>query len=85
MTVQNGLTELVGRSDSDGAGDSATRQSVTGCTRSDDVQKEPETGSSQSQFLRSRVLSRECLRRRTSGSRRTLRITFTATFQFVST
>ena len=29
-SVQKGLLELVGRSDSDGAGDSATRQSVTG-------------------------------------------------------
>ena len=29
--VQKGLLELVGRSDSDWAGDSATRQSVTGC------------------------------------------------------
>ena len=28
--VQKGLLEIVGRSDSDGAGDSATRQSVTG-------------------------------------------------------
>ena len=30
MTVQKGLFELVGRSDSDRAGDSATRQSVAG-------------------------------------------------------
>ena len=78
MTVQKGMVELVGRSDSDWARDSATRQSVTGslqCTRSNDGQQEPETDSNQSPFLRSRVLRSQHLRRKTSGSRKTLRRT----------
>ena len=73
--VQKGLLEIVGRSNSDWAGDSATRQSVTGyhcdvqnvtmCNRS------LKQNSDQSQFMRSRVLRSQCLRRRTVGTRRT--------------
>ena len=73
--VQKGLLELVGRSDSDLAGDSAKRQSVTGyhcnSARCDDVQPKSDADSNQSHFMRSGVL-RKCLRRRTSGTRRTL-------------
>ena len=65
--VQKGLLELGGRSDSDWAGDSATRQTVR-----DNVQPESETDSDQSKFSRSRVLRSQCLRRRTVGTRRTL-------------
>ena len=63
--VQQCLQELVGRSDSDWAGDPATRQSVTGHHMS-------EADSNQSQFMRSRVLRSQCLRRRIVGTRRTL-------------
>ena len=54
--VQKGLLELVGRSDSDWAGDSGTRQSVTGyhCdvqNVSDRVQPKSEADCNQSQFL----------------------------------
>ena len=68
--IQKGLLEIVGRSNSDWAGDSATRQNVTGyhCN----VQPESETDSDQSQFMRSRVLRSQHLRRRTVGTRRTL-------------
>ena len=45
------------------------------CFWSDDVQQEPGTDSIQSQFLRSRILHSQCLRRRTVGSRRTLHTT----------
>ena len=49
---QKGLLELVGRSDSDWAGDSATRQGFCGiswrCTERDNVQPESETDSDQS-------------------------------------
>ena len=68
--VQTGLLELVGRSDSDWAGDSATRQSVAGYR--DDVQPKSETVCNQTQFMRSRVLRSQCLRRRIVGIRRTL-------------
>ena len=78
------MIELVGRSDSDWAGDSATRKSITGChcnvQGSHVVQQEPETDSHQSQFLRSRVLRSQCLRRRTVGSRRTLQRTSLQSF-----
>ena len=74
--VQKGLLELVGRIDSDWAGDSATRQSVTEislqCAGRDDVQQKSEADSNQSQFMRGRVLRFQCLRRRTSGTRRSL-------------
>ena len=74
--VQKGLLELVGRSGSDWAGDSATRQSVTGyhC----DVQNVTMCNRSLKQTAislcscRSRVLRSQCLRRRTVGTRRTL-------------
>ena len=67
--VQKVLLEFVDRSDSDWAGDSATRQSVTGyhC----DVQNVTMCNRSL-QFMRSRVLRSQCLRRRTSGTCRTL-------------
>ena len=42
---------------------------------SDDIQQEPETDSTQSQFLRCRVLCIQCLRKRTSKSCRTLQRT----------
>ena len=65
MMVQKDLIELVGRGDTDWAGDSATRQSVTGyhvqCTRSDDVPPKPETDSNLSQFSRSRVSTQPVL------------------------
>ena len=58
------LLELVGRIDSDWAGDSATRQSVTEisfqCAGRDDVQKKCEADSNQSQFMRGRVLRFQC-------------------------
>ena len=78
MTVQKKeMVELVHRGDSDRAGDPAMRQSVKGdplhaMYKSDDVKQEPERDRNQSQFLRSRVLRSQCLRRRTSGSCRTL-------------
>ena len=73
--VQTSLLELVGRGDSDSAGDSATRQSVTGyhCdVQNVDVQPKSEADCNQSQFLWSRVLRRQCLRWRIVGTRRTL-------------
>ena len=42
------------------------------CTERDKVQPKSVTDSDQSQFLRSRVLRSQCLRRRTVGTRRTL-------------
>ena len=41
-------------------------------TRIDDVHPQSETNSIPSQFVRGRVLRSQCMRRRTSGSRRTL-------------
>ena len=74
--IRTSLLELVGRSDSDWVGDSATRQSVAGyhcdiqnvtmCNRS------LETDSDQSQLMRRRVPRSQCLRRRIVGTRRTL-------------
>ena len=49
------------------------------CTRSDDVQQEPETNSNQSQFLRSRVPRSQCWDSQNSSKN------FTTKFQFVST
>ena len=43
------------------------------CTECENVQPKPETNSDQPQFLRSRVLRSQCLRRTTVGTRRTLR------------
>ena len=73
--VRKGLLELVGRSGSDWAGGSATRQSVTGyhcdvqnvtmCNRS------LKQDSDQFQFMRSRVLRSQCLRWRIVWTRRT--------------
>ena len=42
------------------------------CAGSDDVQQKSEADSNQSQFMRGRVLRIQCLRRRTSGTRRSL-------------
>ena len=74
--LQKDLLKLVGRSDFDCAGDSATRQSVTGyhCNVQGVTMCNPksEADSNQSQFMRSRALRSLCLRRRTSGTRRTL-------------
>ena len=78
--VQQGLLELVGGSDSDVAGDSAPRQSVTGyhC----DVQNVTvrhrslkQTAISLSSCEADRVLRSQCLRKRTVGTRRTLQRT----------
>ena len=86
--VQKGVLQLVGRSDSDRAGDSATRRSVTGyhcnvqgvtvCNRSL-KQTAISLSSCEAEFLRS-----QCLRRRTSGFRRNLQVTSLQRFSSVS-
>ena len=76
--VHKGLLELVGRGDSDSAGDSATRQCYgisLRCSERDTLQPESETDSDQSQFMRSSFPRSQCLRRRTVGTRRTLQET----------
>ena len=84
--VQKGLLELLGRSDSDCADDSATGQSVTGYhydVQNDKVQPESETDSDQSQFMRNRVLRSQCLPENCWDSQNSSR-NFTTKFQFVS-
>ena len=66
MTVQKGMIELVGRSDSDWARVCNAPKCYgisLQCTRSDQVQPEPEANSHQFQFLRSRAGSRRTLPR----------------------
>ena len=60
--VQKGLLELVGRSDSDWAGDSVKRQSAKGyqCDVQNPCAPKSEAASGQSQFMRSRVLRSQC-------------------------
>ena len=90
-TGQKGLLELVGRSDSDWFGDSATRQSVTGyhcslqCTRSDDVQAKSETNIQQSVSVRAKQSSTQPVHAQENFwlLQSTLK-NFTTTFQFVS-
>ena len=67
LEPRGGLLELDGRSDSDVAGGISLRY-----TERDSVQPKSETDSDQSQFMRSRVLRSQCLRRRIVGTRRTL-------------
>ena len=66
MTVQKGLLEFGGRSDSDCARDSATRQRVkqNHCNVQEryNVQPRPEADSNQSQLVRGRVLRSACAR-----------------------
>ena len=74
MTVQKGMIQLL-RSGWR-FGNAPKRYAISlQCTRCDDVQLMPETDRNQSQLLRCRVLPSQCLRRRTSGSRRTLQKT----------
>ena len=54
------------------------------CAGSDDVQQKSEADSNQSQFMRGRVLRIQCLRRRTSGTRRSLQGTAPQPSSFVS-
>ena len=74
--VETGLLEIVGRSDSDWAGDFGNTPKCHGislwCTKRNDVQLEFETDSDQSQFMRSKVLRSQRLRRRIVGTNRTL-------------
>ena len=84
--VQKGWLELVGRCDSDCAGDSATRQSVTEnhCNVQGVTMCTEGWSRQQPASVRAKQSSTQRMRRRTVGSRRTSSKISTTTFQFVS-